>query len=84
MTKEIKDLIYEGYEKDLLHNQLELQMLRAQINPHFLYNTLESIHATAYLNGEETLSEMAVLLGKTLRYGISTPTDVVSVRMPPP
>lgn len=80
MMGEINKLIHEGYEKDLLYNQLELQMLHMQINPHFLYNTLESIHAIAYLHGEEDLSQMAVLLGKNLRYGISTPSDQATVK----
>lgn len=80
MARKINQLIHEEYEKDLLYNQLELQMLHMQINPHFLYNTLESIHAAAYLKGEEDLSRMAVLLGKTLRYGISAPADRVCVK----
>lgn len=80
MTKEINTLIHEGYEKDLLASRLELQMLRMQINPHFLYNTLESIHAVAYLQGNQEVGQMAILLGRILRYGVTNPSDEVPVR----
>lgn len=65
MARKIDDLIHEGYEKDLAATRLELQMLRLQINPHFLYNTLESIHSVAYLEGNREVGEMAVLLARS-------------------
>lgn len=80
MAREIDDLIHEGYEKDLAATRLELQMLRLQINPHFLYNTLESIHSVAYLEGNRKVGEMAVLLARILRYGVSAPGGPVTLR----
>ena len=80
MAREIDDLIHEGYEKDLATTRLELQMLRLQINPHFLYNTLESIHSVAYLEGNREVGEMAVLLARILRYGVSAPGGPVTLR----
>ena len=80
MAREIDDLIHEGYEKDLAATRLELQMLRLQINPHFLYNTLESIHSVAYLEGNREVGEMAVLLARILRYGVSAPGGPVTLR----
>ena len=55
-------------------------MLRIQINPHFLYNTLESIHSVAYLEGNREVGEMAVLLARILRYGVSDPSGPVTLR----
>lgn len=79
MIKEIKRLIHEVYEQDILLTKTELQLLRSQINPHFVYNILETIRTTADMNGEKELSEMAFLLANTLRYGISQPTEIVPV-----
>lgn len=70
LTSEIEQLIAEGYQKDIAMVNTEMQMLRQQINPHFLYNTLESIRAAARLKGEDELGEMAFLLAQTLRYGV--------------
>ena len=40
----IDNLIHENYEKQILLKDTEYRMLQAQINPHFLYNTLNSIN----------------------------------------
>ncbi|PNV61948.1 hypothetical protein C0033_11945 [Clostridium sp. chh4-2] len=79
MAKEIDCLIHEVYEKQTIQAQTELQMLRAQINPHFVYNTLETIRASAKRHEEEDLSQMAYLLAKILRYGVTSGSDYVTV-----
>ena len=48
MITKINNLINEVYVEKINQSQLELQMLQAQINPHFLYNTLESILSVSY------------------------------------
>lgn len=72
MTKEINFLVNEVYKKDLIKSKLELQMLVAQINPHFLYNSLENIRSKAYLNDQNEVSEMISLLGKIIRRSLSS------------
>ncbi|MDR2608478.1 MAG: sensor histidine kinase [Treponema sp.] len=72
-------LIHEEYQRELSRIQTELQMLRQQINPHFLYNTLDSIRATADSGNGHNTGEMVSLLAKTLRYGISAPDELVTV-----
>ena len=49
----------------------EIVALEAQINPHFLYNTLESINWRAIDHGEEEISDMLGILGSLLRYSVS-------------
>lgn len=71
MSTEIKRLINEVYSDKLKQKDLELQMLQNQINPHFLYNTLESISMMAEINDDEETSKMAAALGKSLRYSIN-------------
>lgn len=72
MSSKIETLLKEKYENELSKRDLELQMLRAQINPHFIYNTLESMRMLAYSNSFFDFSEMCVLLAKVLRYSIDT------------
>lgn len=79
MITQINNLINEVYIEKINQSQLELQMLQAQINPHFLYNTLESISMMAVINDDETTSDMAANLGAILRYGISNYDKEVSL-----
>lgn len=79
LTQRIEYLIYDVYEKKMELSQTQLQLLRSQVNPHFLYNTLETIRTKALLCGQRELSDMALLLAGTLRYGISAPEELVSV-----
>ncbi|MEG0766273.1 MAG: histidine kinase [Clostridia bacterium] len=58
------------YEQALTHKRLELQCLRSQINPHFLYNTLEVIRAIAVVRGAPEVGGIAKSLAHILRYSI--------------
>lgn len=49
----------------------EIAALEAQINPHFLYNTLDSINWRAISHGEEEISDMLGALGSLMRYSVS-------------
>lgn len=80
MTSKIKELIQDVYLERIAQSELELQMLQAQINPHFLYNTLESISMMAIIHDDDTTSEMAQNLGTILRYGISNYHQEVTVQ----
>ena len=79
MTRRIEYLIFDVYEKKMELTSTQLQLLRSQVNPHFLYNTLETIRTKAYLNDQQELSDMTLLLANILRYGISSPAKLVTV-----
>jgi two-component system, sensor histidine kinase YesM len=79
MTSRIQYLIHNVYEKEMELSKSTLQLLRSQVNPHFLYNTLETIRIKAYLLGQSELSDMAMLLASILRYGLSAPSEMVTV-----
>jgi ligand-binding sensor protein len=72
-------------EKEIKNAQLqlkevELKALQAQINPHFLYNTLDSIQWLAVFHGIEDIQRMTFALGKLLRYSLDHEQTIVSVR----
>ena len=67
MLDKIDILIRENYEKQLLLKDTKYQMLQAQINPHFLYNTLNALHWLTRAGKTEDAGKMIVELGKLLR-----------------
>ncbi len=75
MVQNIKEKdarMYEAMinEKELINEQqkMEFKMLASQINPHFLYNTLETIRMKAYTAGDREAATAIKLLGKSMRY----------------
>lgn len=80
MLSRLKSLVQDSYEKQLRLQESELKALRAQINPHFLYNTLETINWLARLNGASDISKIVVSLGDIMRYSIKRGNNMVSVR----
>jgi two-component system sensor histidine kinase YesM len=63
------------YETRLKELDLKLKALQSQINPHFLYNTLESINCLAQIKNENEISEMIRDLARMFRYTGSGGTD---------
>ena len=70
MTHRLLDTTTRLYEMELLRKQTELAFLRSQINPHFLYNTLETIKSIANLNGVYEVRDLAKALAHIFRYSI--------------
>ena len=79
MLARVRHLIDENYSIKLEAKNTELQLLRSQINPHYLYNTLEYIHVAAYNKKDYDVSRMAELLGKNLQYGLRDTNRTVSL-----
>ncbi|TBL73306.1 cache domain-containing sensor histidine kinase [Paenibacillus thalictri] len=70
MVSEMRRMFYDVYEANLRKKETELIALRNQINPHFLYNSLESINMMAELQGSYQISEMIGTLGELLRLSL--------------
>ena len=79
MLGNIKRLLEEvkAQEKELRIS--ELNTLISQINPHFLYNTLDTIYMLARINKEEKTMKMIEALSKYLRLSLSKGNDIVTV-----
>ena len=62
-----------------MDTQAELDALQSQINPHFLYNTLDSIRGQALYEGAADIAEMTEALSTFFRYSISNRNSVVTL-----
>ncbi|MHA6482623.1 sensor histidine kinase [Paenibacillus sp. strain BS8-2] len=71
MGQNIGELINKVYVADLDKKEAELDMLQAQINPHFLYNTLSSINRLAKFGELEKLQRMVMDLAKFYRLSLN-------------
>ncbi|WP_082234937.1 sensor histidine kinase [Halobacillus massiliensis] len=80
MINRINELIKENYTKQLMIKETEYKALQAQINPHFLYNTLDSINWMAKVNKQEKISVMAAALGSMMRNIISKKTPMITIK----
>jgi sensor histidine kinase YesM len=79
MISRINKLIEEEYVLEKKKKAAELDALMAQINPHFLYNTLESIVWKGRAIGSEEISEMAYSLGKFFRISVNRGKIIVPI-----
>ena len=58
------------YKSELVKNESEIYALRSQINPHFLYNTLQCMGGIALMNDQPVVAEMAANMAEIFRYSI--------------
>lgn len=70
MLKRLEDLIQKNYIQQLEKKEAELRNLQLQINPHFLYNTLETISSMAAINHEFDICDLCEKLGAIFRYSL--------------
>ncbi len=79
MIKKIKELIDELYVSEVRKKGAELKALQAQINPHFLYNTLDSINWIALRHKVPEISHMVTSLSDFFRYSLSKGRDIIPI-----
>ena len=80
MSSQLLELISSVTEKERQSNYLELQTLIYQINPHFLYNTLDSINMLARKNDDIQVALMVTNLSRLFRLSLNRGRDVITVR----
>ncbi|AIC93154.1 cache domain-containing sensor histidine kinase [Shouchella lehensis] len=80
MMKQINELIAKVYQTEIREKDAEIKALQTQMNPHFIYNTLEHINMIAITKHEYELSDMVASLGRLIRYSIDQKTRFVPLR----
>lgn len=87
MIQDIQELmeriVQEQVQKEQLNTrqkEVEFKMLASQINPHFLYNTLETIRMQARVNGQAEIEELAKMLAKIMRRNIQVSDSLQTLK----
>ncbi|TXK86167.1 sensor histidine kinase [Paenibacillus sp. N3.4] len=70
MKEQIWDLFAEVEQKEKRRVDLEVEKLLYQINPHFLMNTLDTVHWLAVMNGQNEIDRLVTSLNKLLHYNL--------------
>jgi two-component system sensor histidine kinase YesM len=79
LVKRISTLIHTVKKEQERKTRAELMLLQAQIKPHFLFNTLESINALAIQNEGKKVSQMVYRLGSILRISIQSKEEITII-----
>lgn len=80
MADRINELVDEAYREGEVNQKLQFQVLKAQINPHFLYNSLGSIRCMAKMKGQNDIEQMTAALIELLRTSLSKTGEFQTVR----
>lgn len=80
MTTSIKNLILKVKEEEQIIAKTELNLLQAQINPHFLYNTLDAVSALALMEDYDNCFKMTQALGSFYRNSLNSGLDFIKIK----
>jgi two-component system sensor histidine kinase YesM len=72
MSVYIKNLVEQEYKSKLSQREMELEYLQSQVNPHFLYNTLDSIRWMALMRGEQEIAVQIEALSDVFRHSLNS------------
>ena len=79
MMDQIAKLMIEIKEKEIVKKEAEQKFLDAQIEPHFLYNSINSIQYVAHMRGEEEIERVAIALSELFRSVLSNKREFITL-----
>jgi len=80
LITEMQHLIQKVYKTELLKKEADLKAIKMHLNPHFLYNTMESVSILAGEAGSKEVPEMIRTLSRILRFSISPAEEFIALR----
>lgn len=80
MIDKNRNLIADKYQTQIEKKEAQLKALQAQINPHFMYNSLQVISGMAVSRNMMDINEMTIALSDILRYSLSFSEDSVAIK----
>ena len=80
LVEKTEKLISDVAESESREASAKYSMLQSQINPHFLYNTLDTIRMMAILNDQDKIADALLHLSKLFRYNIKNSNRLVTIR----
>lgn len=79
MSDEIVSLIQKNREEEAKRRRIQLQTLEYQINPHFLYNTLDSVNMLARKHKDPIIADIVTYLSRLFRIGLNQGRELITV-----
>lgn len=80
LERKLQEQTIKSLEMDHLLKEMELKTLQSQINPHFLFNTLNTLSKMAYVEGAERTSELIVTVSRLFRYNLKQIDQTVTLQ----
>jgi len=80
MIERIRNLLIQIRIEENEKSEVEIRSLQNQINPHFIYNTLEAIRMVCEINDDEEAAKMLFLMGRLLRYGLNIKDSLSTIQ----
>ncbi|WP_364141506.1 cache domain-containing sensor histidine kinase [Paenibacillus sp. LPE1-1-1.1] len=80
LMDEVADSHMQQAQLQLRQKEIKLKMMASQINPHFLFNALESIRMKAHIKGETEISSIVRMLGKMIRRNLEIGTRKIALK----
>lgn len=71
LQRQIQEMLQQAVKQEQIHSQMQLEKLRAQINPHFLVNTLNTLHWMALMNHQPEIDRVTQSLSHLLSYNLA-------------
>lgn len=80
LIQKINDLVSDVIKKETAHKDAQLTALQYQINPHFIYNTIDNFRMKLELQGDFEMADSITDFGKILRYNINRDTKFATIK----